>query len=64
MHGLPAQEVIDGVEVFRCTFLPSTLPNIFHAARAGYVSLGIPRIIREFKPDVIHIRIASGRAPI
>ena len=54
MHGLPAHEVIDGVEVFRCTFRPSSLPNIFHAALAGYVCLEIPRVIREFKPDVIH----------
>jgi glycosyltransferase involved in cell wall biosynthesis len=54
MRGLPAHEVIDGVEVFRCTFRPSSLPNIFHSALAGYFSPGVARVIRDFKPDIIH----------
>src|SRR5437764_14907571 len=48
MQGLPAHEVIDGVEVFRCIFRPSSLPNIFHAALAGYFSAGVAGVIRGF----------------
>ncbi|MEA2573868.1 MAG: D-inositol-3-phosphate glycosyltransferase [Chloroflexia bacterium] len=51
---LPAHEVIDGVDVFRCDFKPSTLPRLFHAALAGYVSLGVPRVLRRFRPDIVH----------
>ena len=54
MSDLPDHEVMDGVEVFRATFRPATLPRVFHAALAGYLSLDIPQVLRTFKPDVIH----------
>ena len=54
LSDLPAHEVIDGVDVFRCTFKPSTLPRLFHAALAGYVSLDAPGVLRRFRPDVVH----------
>jgi glycosyltransferase involved in cell wall biosynthesis len=54
MHDLPDHEVIDGLDVFRCTFRPAAIPRVFHAALAGYVSPEVPRVLLRFKPDVIH----------
>lgn len=57
---LKAHEVLDGIDIFRCTFRPQKLPHIFHADRifhvdmAGYVSVDLPRILRQFKPDIVH----------
>ncbi|MDQ5824777.1 MAG: glycosyltransferase family 4 protein [Chloroflexota bacterium] len=51
---LPAHEVIDGVDVFRCNFIPPTLPVLFQPALAGYVSLDAPRVLRRFRPDIVH----------
>jgi len=50
----PSREVIDGVQVFRCSFKPATFRHVFHAAMAGYVSADVWRVLREFEPDVIH----------
>ena len=54
IHELPGHEIIDGVEIFRTTFKPSALPRLFHASNAGYISMDVPRILRRFKPDIIH----------
>src|SRR5947209_6806547 len=54
MPDLPAHEVIDGVEVFRLTFKPAVIRPFFHARLAGYFSPDVPRVLRRFRPDVIH----------
>lgn len=54
MRHLPSYEIIDGIEVFRCSFWPARLPRIVHAAGAGYFSPDVPRVLRRFKPDLIH----------
>jgi glycosyltransferase involved in cell wall biosynthesis len=75
MRELPGHEMVDGIDVFRCTFRPSSIPRVFHAALSGYVSLDAIRVLRRFKPDVIHftygewwaanlnVYLASARTP-
>ena len=54
MSELPSHEWIDGIEVFRCRFVPSRIPRVFHAALAGYVSPQVSSVISRFRPSVIH----------
>jgi glycosyltransferase involved in cell wall biosynthesis len=54
MQELPAHEFIDGIDVYRCTFKPLGIPRVFHPAMAGYFSLQIPYVLRQFRPDIIH----------
>jgi glycosyltransferase involved in cell wall biosynthesis len=54
MSDLPSHERIDGIGVYRCRFVPSRIPRVFHAALAGYVSPDIASVISRFQPSVIH----------
>lgn len=54
MADLPSHEMMEGVEIFRCTFRPSRIPRVFHAALAGYVSAQVRSVIKNFRPDVVH----------
>ena len=51
---LPAEEVLDGVHVYRCTFRPSNLPRVIAADMAGYLSRDAVRAVRRFRPTVVH----------
>jgi glycosyltransferase involved in cell wall biosynthesis len=54
MHDVPSREQIDGIDVFRCRFIPSRIPRVFHAALAGYISPQVASVVSRFKPSVIH----------
>jgi len=54
MPALPSRERMDGIEVYRCRFIPSRIPRVLHAALAGYISPQVASVVSHFKPSVIH----------
>lgn len=57
-NSLPAEEIIDGLKIYRVAFSPKNL-WIFYCLPAGLFSWKSKKIIEDFQPDVIHFLLTE-----
>jgi glycosyltransferase involved in cell wall biosynthesis len=62
MKGLPHKEIIDGMTVYRLRFFPGKVPGVYHLP-TGVYPLGAGRVIKEFRPDIIHFTVFDWFLP-
>jgi glycosyltransferase involved in cell wall biosynthesis len=57
-RSLPEEDVIDGLRVFRVRFWPKRLAY-FYCLPAGLFSWKARRILRDFRPDIVHFLLTE-----
>lgn len=52
---LPAEEIINGITVYRRNFIPRNLPGLYHSNNAGLFSFQVGQVLAMVRPDIIHL---------